>query len=78
MIACTGSRGGKFLGEGGKLFGERCGKEATYTTPSGPLCDGCAEAAMASIREGSCLLAMLADQHRTPREKLLAQFRRIQ
>lgn len=57
---------------------ERCGAEAAYMTPLGPQCDACAEDAMGAIREGSCLLAIMADARGTPRQRLLDQYRRIQ
>lgn len=61
-----------------KLFPERCRKPASFMTPSGPRCEACAEREMSAIREGSCLLAMLADEKGTPREVLLSKYVRIQ
>lgn len=62
----------------GVLFGDRCGKDADYMTPTGAKCGGCAEEEMKAIREGSCLLAMISDQRGVPRQRLLDQYRRIQ
>lgn len=43
-----------------------------------PLCDECAEREMRTVREGGCLLTILADARGTPRDVLLAQYVRIQ
>ncbi len=70
-LTCTGSKNGV-------MFGERCGAEAAFMSQTGALCEACAQSAMAAIREGSCLLAMIADNKGIPRQRLLDQFRRIQ
>ena len=59
------------------LFPSRCGKASAWLTPSGPRCDACAQHEMALIREGKCLLALLADSKGVPRETLIAKYQRI-
>ena len=70
-MTCTGPRDGR-------IFADRCGAPATWICPSGPRCAECAEREMAAIRDGACILAILADKHGTSREALIARYRRIQ
>jgi len=70
-VLCTGPRNGE-------LFAERCGVTAAWMCPSGPRCAECAEREMIAIRDGACVLAILADARGTPRETLIAAYRRIQ
>jgi len=71
-IPCTGPR------DPDQIFSDRCGAESTYRTPAGPRCGGCAARGMAAIREGACLLVLLAEQRGVTREQLLAMYVRIQ
>lgn len=60
----------------GKLFADRCQDVPAFDTPAGPRCEACAAREMEAIREGACLLAIVADEQGRPRERLLAQYRR--
>lgn len=79
LLTCTGIAGGTtatvspFVG----MFhiADRCGALATWTCPSGPRCEACAQREMAAIREGKCLLAIIADREGIPRETLAAKYR---
>lgn len=55
-----------------------CGLEAAWTTPAGPRCEKCAQEMMQTIREGSCLLSVMAEQKGISTETLLSRFVRIQ
>lgn len=70
-LNCTGPRDGQ-------PFAERCGLPAAYRTPSGDRCEACAEREKAAIRDGACILAILADKKGVSRETLLAKYVRIQ
>jgi len=62
----------------GEPFADRCRAPASYRTPSGDRCETCAEREKAAIRDGACILAILADKKGVSRETLLAKYVRIQ
>lgn len=70
---CMGAKAGD-----DRIFADRCQELAAYATPAGPRCEACASREMQTIREGSCLLAVHADANNVPRERLIAQYRRLQ
>ena len=61
-----------------ELFGPRCGREAAWMSVVGPLCEACAEARMAAIREGKTLANAIAEKKGISIETLLSKFQRLQ
>lgn len=61
-----------------RLFPDRCGEPASYRSAAGFRCEYHAELEMEAIREGSSIVAMVAEQRGVPKERLLAQYVRIQ
>lgn len=59
------------------FFGPRCGNEASYRSPTGPLCASCAERSMDAIRKGGTLLNVLAAARGIGIEELLSKYVRI-
>lgn len=61
-----------------QIFDDRCQAEAAYNTPAGPRCAACAEYEMETIRKGSCLLVIMAEQKGISIETLLSKYVRIE
>jgi len=60
-----------------RIFPERCNAPAVWVCPSGPRCDECAQREMKAIRDGACLLAILADDKGIPRQTIIDKYKRI-
>lgn len=59
------------------FMGPTCKKPATYTTPTGPMCEACALEKMAAIRSEQTMLNVLAKMRGVTTEQILARFRKF-
>lgn len=59
------------------IFGPRCDGEATWRSPAGPLCEGCAQDKLAAVRKGGTLLNVIAAARGVSIDDLIAKFERI-
>lgn len=55
-----------------------CSKPAAWSTPSGPRREDCAEREVSAIRDGACVLAIVAEARGGTREALLKKYARVQ